>query len=84
MTETKDLCHLPGYSAGQKLVQTLPMRRTGEPDLGQQKLALGESGVCMALLGRPPCGETKILSCIGELDGSRFACKRHRSLLPLP
>ena len=86
MTETKDWCHLPGYSLGQKWVQTLPMRqrRTGEPDPGQQKLALGESGVCMAQLGRPPCGETKIWSCNAQLGWSHIACKRQRSLLPLP
>ena len=62
MTETKDWSHLPGYSLGQKWVQTQPGRQTrpdesGDPD--QQTLAWGEPGVCMAQSGRLPCGQTK-------------------------
>ncbi len=72
MTETKDWCHLPGYSLGQKLVPTLAVTvrqlRSGEADLGQQKLASGESGACMAQSGRLPCGQTKIVIYIGQSD----------------
>ena len=61
MTETKDWSHLPGYSLGQKWVQTRPGRqmRPGESDPGQQTQAWGEPGVCMAQSGRLPCGQTK-------------------------
>ena len=69
MTETEDSCHLPGYSLGQKVVQqTLPLRQLGPrvPEPDWHTLPFDESGVDMALLGRLPLGETKMLSYIGH------------------
>ena len=50
------------------LAVTVRQLRSGEADLGQQKLASGESGACMAQSGRLPCGQTKIVSYIGQSD----------------